>query len=215
MSQKFYTPIEMQAEITAAKHVVTKEWVESRFRDLDYQGDVLAVQTDATLDPGAAPQTNDQYILTTVSTLHANFGTITKAWDGTALTLANNDIVRYTGTEFRIVYDVSIMGEGASAWNRTTHAWLKWTGTAWEPLNATSKYPCDFNDTTDWTGASAPYTITKSAATHGLGATKYLNPVVFEDGSPNAKAGCDITVADNGTVVISSEVKFAGYMIIM
>lgn len=214
MSQKFYTPIEMEAAISADKHVVTKEWVEARFRDLDFQGDVLGIQEDATLDPGT-PQTNDRYILTAVSALHVSFGTITKAWDGTALTLANNDIVQYTGTEFRIVYDVSIMGEGAMVWNQTANAFVKWTGSAWSNLIATAKYTADFNDTSDWVGGAAPYTITKAAATHGLGSTKALIAAIYEDGSPNLAVGCDISVADNGQVVFSSNVKFAGHLVIM
>lgn len=77
------------------------------------------------------------------------------------------------------------------------------------------KYNTDFNNTTDWVGASAPFTITVAAATHGLGATKALQVSVYEDGTPNTQVITDVTVADNGDVVISANSKFAGHYVII
>jgi hypothetical protein len=215
MAKKFFTQIAMQVEPTSDQHVTTKRYVDRKFEAFDFQGDILNIQEDATLDPGASPQTGDRYILTDIDALHANFGTITKDMDGNLLTLADNDIVEHNGDEFRISYDVSTAGEGAMVWNRNSDAFVKWTGTSWSNLISAVKYTSDFNDTSDWTGGAAPYTITKSSATHGLGATKYLSVAVYEDGSPNTLVSCDVTVADNGSVVVSSDSKFAGHMVIM
>jgi D-alanyl-D-alanine carboxypeptidase len=77
------------------------------------------------------------------------------------------------------------------------------------------KYSADFNNTSDWTGASAPFTITVAAATHGLGSTKQLQVSVYEDGTPNSLVVTDVTVADNGDVVITANSKFAGHYVII
>ena len=76
-------------------------------------------------------------------------------------------------------------------------------------------FSADFNNTSDWAGGAAPYTITIAAATHGCGASKKLMPMVFEDGSPNTLVTVDISVSDAGIVVISSNEKFAGHYVVM
>ncbi len=96
--------------------------IDQAITGLDIQEDVLAIQIDASLDPGT-PSTGDRYIITDSSTLHVSFGTITG--------VANNDIVEYTGSVFEIVYDVSSKGEGALVWDRTTDTFQKWDGTTW------------------------------------------------------------------------------------
>lgn len=90
-------------------------------------------------------------------------------------------------------------------------------GTDVQAYNANSaiKYSGDFNDSTDWAG-SGPYTFTVAAATHGRGATKSLIVQVKEDGAPNSVVNVDITVADNGDVVVTSDSsKFAGDIVII
>lgn len=97
--------------------------MQSALAGLDFQGDVLAVQADALLDPTATPTTGDRYILTDVGALHTNFGTIAGVADG--------DIVEFDGTDFQVVYDVSVQGEGTLAWDRDTGSWQYFNGTVW------------------------------------------------------------------------------------
>ena len=73
----------------------------------DFQPDVLDIQVDASLDPGASPTLGDRYILTDTGNLHANFGSISGVQD--------DDIVEYNGSAFVVAYDVSVEGEGAVA----------------------------------------------------------------------------------------------------
>lgn len=86
---------------------------------LDFQGDVLAIQADNTLDPGATPATGDRYIINDSANLHANFGAITGVEDG--------DIVQYDGAAFVVAYDVSVKGEGALVWDRASNSWYNYT----------------------------------------------------------------------------------------
>lgn len=53
------------------------------------------------------------------------------------------------------------------------------------------------------------------AATHGLGATKYLTACVFESGTPNALVIADITVAANGDVSWATSENINGYIVII
>jgi len=97
--------------------------IEAALVGLDFQADVLDVQVDATLDPGAAPTTGDRYIITASAALHANFGTITGVGDG--------DIVEYNGSAFEVSYDASSDGEGALVWDRDSNTWQSYSGSAW------------------------------------------------------------------------------------
>ena len=101
----------------------TKAYVDSAIAGLDFQADVLDVQVDNTLDPGASPTTGDRYIITNSASLHANFGTITGVGD--------NDIVEYDGANFVVVYDVSVEGSGAIAWSTADSAFQYYDGTNW------------------------------------------------------------------------------------
>lgn len=96
-----------------------------------FQEDVLAVQTDATLDPTATPTEGDRYLITDAAALHANFGTITG--------IENNDIVEHDGTEFVVVYDASVDGEGALTWDRTSNVFMHLAdGGSWAPFGGLS-----------------------------------------------------------------------------
>ena len=97
--------------------------VSTALAGLDFQADVLDKQVDATLDPGAAPTLGDRYIITDSGSLHANFGTIAG--------IGNNDIVQYDGADFVVVYDVSVQGEGAIAWNRDDNTFEYYDGSSW------------------------------------------------------------------------------------
>lgn len=85
--------------------------------------DVINIQTDATLDPGATPTTGDRYIITDSGALHANFGTISG--------VGNNDIVQYDGANFVVSTDVSVVGEGVLTWNDANNALYQYNGSAW------------------------------------------------------------------------------------
>lgn len=65
-----------------------------------------------------------------------------------------------------------------------------------------------FDDTTDWVNASAPYTITIDAASHGLSADNSIVAVVRDSAGAVVETG--LSIAANGTVVITSNTKFAG-----
>lgn len=82
-------------------------------------------------------------------------------------------------------------------------------------INAAKKYGVQFNATTDWVGASAPFTYTVAAATHGCGANRFLSVQAQEDGAPNSFVSVDSTVSDTGEVVLISLSKFAGAIIII
>lgn len=97
---------------------------------LDFQSDVINKQTDATLDPGATPTSGDRYIISNASALHANFGAISG--------IGNNDIVSYNGSAFVVVYDVSVVGEGAIVWNRTSNYFEKYDGSSWSEFGGLS-----------------------------------------------------------------------------
>lgn len=101
----------------------TKAYVDAAIAGLDFQADVLDVQTDNTLDPGATPTTGDRYIITDSGNLHPNFGTITGLGDG--------DIVEYDGADFVVVYDVSAEGAGAIAWSTDDASFQYYDGSSW------------------------------------------------------------------------------------
>lgn len=101
---------------------VRKSDLEAAIAGLDFQGDVLDVQTDNTLDVTIAAS-GDRYIITDSGNLHASFGSISG--------LEDNDIVEYDGAAWSVVYDVSVSGPGALAWDRDTASWQYYNGTAW------------------------------------------------------------------------------------
>ena len=80
--------------------------LDTAIANLNWQDDVLNIQLDATLDPGAAPAEGDRYIITNAAALHANFGTIAD--------LGDNDIVEYVSTEFVVAFDMSAQGVNAA-----------------------------------------------------------------------------------------------------
>ena len=95
----------------------------AKLRKHPFQENVLDIQTDATLDPGASPATGARYILTASASLHANFGSISGVGD--------NDIVEYNGSAFEVVWDASVNGEGAKCWDEDSNGFYSYNGTAW------------------------------------------------------------------------------------
>ena len=110
------------ASPTNGTDAANKNYVDASIAGLDFQKDVEAVQVDNTLVP--ALTTGARYIITNAASMHANFGSISG--------LSNNDIVEYNGSAFVVAYDVSVQGEGALVWNRTTNVFLKYDGSIWD-----------------------------------------------------------------------------------
>ena len=104
----------------------------------NWKQDVMGVQVDATLDPGATPTDGDAYIITDAAALHANFGTIDTDFAGDTVTLEDNDIVTYDADlgAFIISFDYSAdpKADGAMAYNSVdTNNWRIVAG-AWAPF---------------------------------------------------------------------------------
>lgn len=100
--------------------------LDNAIANLNWQEDVLAVQTDNTLDPGATPAEGARYIITDAANLNANFGTITGVEDG--------DIVQYVSGEFVVAYDVSVaaaQAAGTMATDLASGRFFRFNGTAW------------------------------------------------------------------------------------
>jgi hypothetical protein len=117
---------------TAGTDAVTKTYVDGLIQGLRWDDPVLAIQTDASLDPGASPTTGDRYILEASGTLHANFGTITGVGD--------DDIVEYNGSAWVIDFDASVTGEGETVYNRATNSSYTYNGSAWVVMGGTSDH---------------------------------------------------------------------------
>jgi hypothetical protein len=92
----------------------SKAYVDANAVNQDFQQDVIDLQIDNTLDPGASPVDGDRYIITNSGSIHANFGTINKYMDGSPATLGDDDIVEYVlaNSEFRIAFDASAHTSG-------------------------------------------------------------------------------------------------------
>lgn len=119
------TVIGLKAAVDPTSPVRLAEF-DSALAGLNWQDDVVAVQVDDTLDPGAAPTEGDRYVITNAAALHANFGTIAD--------LADNDIVEYVETEFVVALDVSAdtKAEGALAFNSDEGEYVRFSGTEWK-----------------------------------------------------------------------------------
>lgn len=117
---------------TAGTDAVHKTYVDGLIQGLRWDDPVIAIQTDATLDPGASPATGDRYILEASSTLHANFGTITGVGD--------DDIVEYNGAAWVIDFDASAVGEGETVYNKATNSSYTYNGSAWVVMGGTSDH---------------------------------------------------------------------------
>lgn len=95
--------------------------IQSAITGLDYQADVLGIQTDATLAPTLTA--GARYIVTNVSTLNAGFSTI--------VGVENGDIVEYNGSAFTVAYDVSVKGDGVLCFNKGDNQFYKYVSGTW------------------------------------------------------------------------------------
>lgn len=157
---------------TNANDAVTLSQLQNAVLGLDFQADVLDIQTDNTLDPGV-PTEGDRYIITNSSSIHANFGTITGIGD--------NDIVEYTGSAFEVVYDVSTKGPGAMAWDTSAGQFAYWDGTSWGSFGGV-------------TSVSAGDGLSKSDNTLQVVVSDFAGTGLADDGANNLR----LTTQGNG-----------------
>lgn len=157
--------------------------IDNAIAGLDIQKDVLDIQTDATLDPGASPTQGDRYIITNAGALHANFGTITGVADG--------DIVGFNGTTFVVSYDVSTEGEGALVWDRDSDTFQKWDGTSWSEFGGLSGVTAGtgLSKSGNTINAGAGDGIDVAADTISVDVTDIIGHGLSEDGSNNIRVG--------------------------
>lgn len=161
--------------------------IDTAIAGLDIQKDVLDIQTDATLDPGASPTQGDRYIITDSGALHANFGTITGVGD--------NDIVGFNGSNFVVSYDVSTEGEGALVWDRDSDTFQKWNGTSWSEFGGLSGVTAGtgLSKTGNTINVGAGDGIDVAADTIAVDVTDILGDGISEDGSNNLTVNADAT----------------------
>lgn len=96
--------------------------IENALSGMNWQEDIDGVQTDDTLQPEKV--SGKRYVLTDVTKLHADFGTIAS--------VANNSIVQFKDSAFVIVFDPSAnRADGAIAWNHATKQYVRFNGTSW------------------------------------------------------------------------------------
>lgn len=88
----------------AASDAVRKLDLDSAIANLNWQDDVIAIQTDDTLVPDLVE--GARYILSDVANLNAGFGVIADVGD--------DDIVEYIGGAFVVAYDISAAGANAA-----------------------------------------------------------------------------------------------------
>ena len=75
------------------------------------------------------------------------------------------------------------------------------------------RFGLSFNNTTDWVGPK-PYTFTVTQVTHGLLATEDLMVQVKDDSNPREVVEVNISTATSGDVVLTTNKKFAGRILI-
>ena len=117
---------------TAGGDAVNLTQLQAAVQGLSWGAPVIAIQTDASLDPGATPTTGDRYIIEDSASLHANFGTITGVGD--------DDVVEYDGADFIVDFDASVEGEGETVYNKATNSSYTFNGTAWVLMGGTSDH---------------------------------------------------------------------------
>lgn len=96
--------------------------IENALSGMNWKEDIDALQADDVLQPQKVD--GKRYVLTNVSSLHADFGTIAG--------VVNNVIVEYQTDAFVIVFaPTDDRAEGAIAWNSATNQYVRFDGSAW------------------------------------------------------------------------------------
>jgi hypothetical protein len=156
--------------------------IDQAIAGMDFQADVLGVQSDATLDPGT-PSVGDRYVITNSSTLHASFGTISG--------LEDNDIVEYDGASFVVSYDVSTQGEGVLVWNQADDTYQKFDGSSWSEFGGLSGVTAGdgLSKSGNTINVGAGDGIDLASDTISVDASDLAGTGLSEDGSNNLRVG--------------------------
>lgn len=115
---------------TDANDAVRKVDLDTAIATLNWQDDIVDIQTDNTLDVTGAAE-GDRYIVLDTANLNASFGTIAGVEDG--------DIVEYDGSAFVVAFDVSdvaLSPAGTMAYVGSTYAtYYRYNGSGWAPFS--------------------------------------------------------------------------------
>jgi len=132
----------------------------------------------------AAPAAGDRYILTSVASLDAGYGTInTMKSTSESVTLADGDVIEYDGSNWVCALDVSAMGAGALAWDLENSIFVQYDGSQWEEQEAE---------------------VAEGAAGDGLGYTAGVLNVNVDDSTIETSADT-LQLKDNGTTAAKLE----------
>lgn len=155
-------------------------------------GDALIARVNAAADPAEffALQANLVDAVTSVSA-----------------TSTDNALPRFDGTNGKIIQNSLVTIDDNGSVNIPTGQAYLVNGVDILTANA-RKYALTFNDSTDWDGESAPYSITVLGTTHTLTASAAVSVTVRD--SSGAEVEVDTTVNGSGDVTLISNVKFAG-----
>jgi Coiled stalk of trimeric autotransporter adhesin len=120
---------------TSPTDAINLSQLQNAIAGLDFQKDVDALVADAsTTAPGSglpAAALEQRYILA------SGTGSLAGGW-GSISGVGNNDIVEYNGANWVVVYDVSVSGEGAIAWDKSADYFQKWDGSSWSEFGGLS-----------------------------------------------------------------------------
>jgi hypothetical protein len=122
-------------------------------------------------------------------------------------TSTDNALPRFDGTNGKIIQNSLVTVDDNGSVNIPAGQAYLVNGIDILTANA-HKYALTFNDTTDWDGVAAPYSIAVLGTTHGLTASAAVSVTVRD--SSGAEVEVDTTVNGSGDVTLISNAKFAG-----
>lgn len=166
--------------------------------------------------------TDIQTNITNISLVSGNWNSVhttvqnnSAGWESTESTLYTNSGAWINNINYLSAQIISVSSSlYTTIYNVSTNLEAMIDSVSASIQSLTGQYEASFL-TTDWVGASAPYTITILPATHYQGATKDLNVTVKEDlGSENQIVYDSPSINDNGTVTLSTNTKYNGSVII-
>jgi len=136
---------------------------------------------------------------------------LTDAVSSSSVSSTDNALARFDGATGRIIQNSGVSVDDSNNVNIPTGAEYRVNGV--NIMTAVAKKYAQGFVVADWVGVSAPYTFTVAAASHGLGSTQDL--VVDIKDSAGDVTMLDVNVAATGTVVLSSNIKFDGRVVIV
>ncbi|QZE56971.1 virion structural protein [Erwinia phage pEa_SNUABM_32] len=172
--------------------------IENAIAGIDWLHDSDAIQHDGTLDPELVA--GKQYLILAADQINPNFGSITG--------LVDNMIVRYDGTEFKIVFDpTGSEAGGAVTWIKDIKEYRRFDGTVWTTFGGASEF--NAGDGLNKSGnvvnvvVGAGIQITSNAVTAKLDAAGGLednagSTRVKLDGATLARSVDGLAIADGG-----------------